>query len=369
MLKRNREHPFQRMDVLGMRPRTWRRTLARVPRPVDRGFEHRVLGGLMVAAANAVGARLRRLNGQALPNPSGIEVTFIIGHWRSGTTFLHHLLAANPRFGTLPTSMAIFPDLYGTPLLMPVLTALGIGKPYRRLIDNVMLTPDSPMELEFAVLNLTGLSEYLSTNFPRNRRDFLKYLRASPSDCTVDEDRAWRRAVIETTARLAVDGRTVLHKNPPSTANIGELKRMFPRAQFVFLHREPLGVFRSTLRTWQRLTHGGTLQWDVDDGLEDYVIERYIRLHEAYLAQRGQISPGDLVEMRFEDLLADPLAAVGAIHRQLGWGAPDIAVHEGYLSSVERYQRGDYAVPDSELTNRVQQTWGPIRERLDGSDP
>jgi hypothetical protein len=35
---------------------------------------------------------------------------FIIGHWRSGTTLLHNLLATDPGFGYTTTYQAIFPN-------------------------------------------------------------------------------------------------------------------------------------------------------------------------------------------------------------------------------------------------------------------
>lgn len=365
MLSRNREAPFQRMDTLGMRTRLWLRLLQEVDRPIDRGFEHRAVGSTALALANSVGHRLRRVTDRGrLPLPDDVEVTFILGHWRSGTTFLHHLLAAHPRFTTLPTSMAVFPDLYGTPLLQPVLDALGIGQPYRRLIDNVVIGPDAPMELEFAILNLTGLSEYLSVAFPKARRDFLRFLRADPSACTPAETAAWRKAVVDTTGRLARGGRHVLHKNPPSTATLLELKAIFPRARFVFLHREPVGAYLSTLKTWQTLTVAGTMQRGGDAGLEDYVLDRYEILHGAYLDQRDRLPPGDLVELSFEELLADPMAAVERVHAGLGWGAVDRPVFQGFLDGVKSYERGSFTAPDPVVAARVTERWGPIHAKL-----
>lgn len=365
MLKRNREAPFQRMDTLGMRSRLWVRLLQEVERPVHRGFEHRALGSSALALVNSLGHRVRRVTDAGpLPLADDVEVTFILGHWRSGTTFLHHLLAADPRFATLPTSMAVFPDLHGTPLLQPVLDALGIGRPYQRLIDNVVIGPDAPMELEFAILNLTGLSEYLSVAFPRSRRDFLRFLRADPAACTPGETAAWRRAVVETTGRLARGGRHVLHKNPPSTATLLELKAIFPRARFVFLHREPVGCYLSTLKTWQTLTVAGTLQNGGDAGLEDYVLDRYELLHRAYLDQRDRLAPGELVELSFEDLLADPMGAVARVHEGLGWGPMDRPVFQAFLDGVKSYERGSFSPPDPAIAERVTARWGPIHAEL-----
>ena len=365
MLERNREHPFQRMDTLGMTPRVWVRVLSGVPRPIHAGFEHRALGAGALAVANSVGRRMRRAVDTARgPLPDDTEVLFIVGHWRSGTTMLHHLLATSGRWATLPTSMAVFPELHGTPLLMPVLNALGIGQPYRRLIDNVMLSPDSPMELEFAILNLTGESEYLSVTFPMARRRFLRYLRADPRDSSDIETARWRQAVLTTTARLARGGRPVLHKNPPSTSTIAELKDLFPRARFVFLHRDPLGVYKSTMKTWRTLTEAGTLQWGGDEGLSDYVLDRYEILHRAYLEQRELLSQDELVELTFEELLADPMAAVHRIVGELGLDPIDPEPLESYLEQTKRYRRGSFQELDPGIRELVERRWGPIRAAL-----
>ena len=364
-MTRNREHPFQRMDTLGMSPRVWARVLSGVPGPIHRGFEHRALGAGGLAVANSVGKRLRQFSDRALgPLRDDVEVVFIIGHWRSGTTFLHHLLAESGRWETLPTSMAIFPELHGTPLLMPVLNRLGIGQPYRRLIDNVMLSPDSPMELEFAVLNLTGQSEYLSVTFPHARGRFLRYLRAHPHDSTPDETARWQKAVVDTTTRLARGGRPVLHKNPPSTSTIAELKQLFPRSKFVFLHRDPVGVFKSTLKTWTTLTEAGTLQWGGLEGLPEYLLDRYERLHRAYLDQRGSLAPNELVELSFEELLAEPMDAVRQIAAALELNPIEEAPLQRYLDGTRRYQRGAFDELDPSIRAVVEQRWGPIRAEL-----
>lgn len=349
-----------------MTPRVWARVLSEVPGPVvHRGFENRVLGAGALSVANSAGKRLRRAVDRARgPLPDDTEVVFIVGHWRSGTTLLHHLMATSGHWATLPTSMAVFPELHGTPLLMPVLNALGIGKPYRRLIDNVMLSPDSPMELEFAVLNLTGQSEYLSVTFPHARDRFLRYLRADPGESSADETARWRQAVVETTARLARGGRPVLHKNPPSTSMIAELKALYPRARFAFLHRDPVGVYKSTMKTWATLTRAGTVQRGGLEGLSEYVLKRYEVLHRAYLDQRSVLGEHELVELAFEDLLADPIAAVQRITEALDLDPIDPQPLQAFLDERKGYQRGAFTELDPAVRDEVERRWGPIREAI-----
>lgn len=39
------------------------------------------------------------------------DPVFIIGHWRSGTTFIHNVLSKDPQFGYCSTYQTVFPHL------------------------------------------------------------------------------------------------------------------------------------------------------------------------------------------------------------------------------------------------------------------
>ncbi|MCA9691931.1 MAG: sulfotransferase [Myxococcales bacterium] len=355
---------FARMDSLGMTNAQWLRQLRRVEGRVDVRLWRRLVGAQLVALPSSLAAWARRRP----PEPS-IEprpVVFIVGHWRSGTTFLHHLLAHDRRrFATLPQSRAMFPWLAGTPLARPVLRALGLDRPHKRLFDNVVLDPSAPMELEYALLNLTGDSEYLCWTFPADKWSFLKYLRAAPEQLTAAETARLRAATVATTRGLLATGRVALHKNPPSTATLLELKALFPRAQFVFMKREPASVFRSTMQTMRSLIDVGRVQAGGVDDLEAYVIERYRILHAAYLAQRGAVDPGDLLELSFDALEQDPLAALRMIYERLGWEGFDPALFTGYVQQSARYQKNAHAPLEPALRERLRASWGDALAALD----
>jgi hypothetical protein len=85
------------------------------------------------------------------------EPIFIIGHWRSGTTYLHYLLAKDNQFGYCSNVDAFVPG------------ALFIGRwlsrkviawrlPKTRPMDDVKLDADAPQEDEFAMMLLFILS-------------------------------------------------------------------------------------------------------------------------------------------------------------------------------------------------------------------
>ncbi len=342
----------------------WWRVLRERGFDLDPAYLPRLFAAQAVAAVSSLASMRPRAPRQI--DPSTIDVVFIIGHWRSGTTYLHQLLSADEaRFSTLDTATATFPKLQGTPLLAPVLRALGLDRDYPRLFDNVMLGPRAPMELEYALMNSIGVSEYLCWTFPRAKWALLDYLRDAPESLPAEVNAAFRRAVVELTARLVTPGKIVLHKNPPSTACVAELAELFPAAKFVFLARRPAELYPSTLKTMRALNEVGRLQKGGDEDLEDYVIERYLRLHRAYLAQRGRLAPGRLFEARFQEIEDDPIELIARIHTHFGWSDFDERPYRAQLCRTANYRKNQHPPLDAATRARLQRAWSPVLEALE----
>ena len=101
-----------------------------------------------------------RINGrrwEKLPEIKMEAPVFILGHWRSGTTFVHNVLSGDSRYGYCTTYQTVFPHImlwgYGffracTKVLMPS----------HRPTDSVELGPDLPQEEQFALVNMMPYS-------------------------------------------------------------------------------------------------------------------------------------------------------------------------------------------------------------------
>ena len=99
---------------------------------------------------------------------------FILGHWRSGTTFVHNVLACDRHFGYCTTYQTVFPHLmmWGQPFFKKTMSWL---MPDHRPTDNMELAVDLPQEEEFALSNMTpcnyynfGSSRNTCRNMPKN---------------------------------------------------------------------------------------------------------------------------------------------------------------------------------------------------------
>ena len=102
------------------------------------------------------------LAGRPLEN----DPVFILGHWRSGTTFVHNILAQDKHFGYTTTYQTVFPHLmmFGQPMFKKT---MGWLMPDKRPTDNMELAPDLPQEEEFALSNMMPYSYYDFWFFPK----------------------------------------------------------------------------------------------------------------------------------------------------------------------------------------------------------
>lgn len=81
------------------------------------------------------------------------DPVFILGHWRSGTTFMHNVFSCDKHFGYNTTYQTVFPHLmmWGQPFFKKNMSWL---MPDKRPTDNMELAVDLPQEEEFALANM-----------------------------------------------------------------------------------------------------------------------------------------------------------------------------------------------------------------------
>jgi hypothetical protein len=283
---------------------------------------------------------------------------FVLGHYRSGTTLLHDLLAVDERFG--------WPNLYQTLYPYTFLSTEAVGSKLLRLFspahrpqDNMKLDPAEPAEDEFAMCVWGAMSPYLAWAFPRNAAHYDRFLtfgRATP-----DEVSRWRRVMTAFVRKLTVKyGRPLVLKSPTHTCRVRLLLEMFPGARFVHIHRNPYDVFRSGRHLYATILPLVRLQRHEGIDWEGRMIEQYKEMHEAFFAQRGLIPAGCYHEMAFEALEQDPVGQVRAAYEALG--LPDFAVAEPklreYVRSIAGYRKNAYRELDRDSRQRVAREWG-----------
>ena len=269
---------------------------------------------------------------------------FILGHWRSGTTYLHELMMLDERFAAPSTYQCFAPGHFL--LTESVFRRFGGWLlPDRRPIDNVRLGWERPQEDEFALMNLGAPSTYRRIAFPGKasfRPEALDLVSLDP------HDRArWIESLTFFLTRLRVkESRRLVLKSPTHTARLSVLVDLFPCARFVHIARNPYALFPSTKRLWQALHVTQSLQRRLNSGIDGYIYACFREIREAFKRDRRLLSSDRIHELRYEDLVADPISCLREIYGKLDLGdfAPMEAALRRHLSAGRQYKTNSYTL-------------------------
>ena len=286
---------------------------------------------------------------------------FITGGWRTGTTFLFRLLATDPRLrAPLPAELASPSRVAGLSddererhldasgaahdllhALNPELRAVHDSGP--RLPEECGLAMGTDLR-NWAFLSTTRLDSYA---------EWLAGQDLGPSY------RAYR-TVLQMLDRG--DGRRCVLKAPPHTEELPLLVAAFPGAVVVHLHRDIVetvasgaslfAVFRSTYSDDVDAADVGRCQADQT--------ERWFRRAHAFRADPASAA-ATVVDLRYEDLVRDSVAAIGAVYAAADLDPPiDPAAfvdachrsHPRHEHGRHRYTAADFGLDEHELRER-----------------
>ncbi|MFC4293215.1 sulfotransferase family protein [Sphingorhabdus arenilitoris] len=323
----------------------WMRVLAENNFHISAPYWHRAAFISLTSMMNSVSAAMEKARyGKAI---DAVQIKqpplFILGHWRSGTTLLHDLLAQDDaQFNYANTYQVVNPLTFLTTenlitRLFPFLV------PPTRPMDNMALKFSSPQEDEFAPLLMTLKSLYLGTSFPRREAEYEKYL--TFRDAKREEVEAWKAALYYFCQKLALnDDRALLLKSPPHTARIRTILEVFPDARFVHIHRDPYRVFQSQRHFFDTAGWYTYLQRPNLPGIDEGILQRQVNMYDAYFEDLPLIPKGHFCELRFDELEADPVAQMKSVYEQLalpGYGEYQPKLRR-YLDGIKGYQKNDF---------------------------
>jgi hypothetical protein len=287
---------------------------------------------------------------------------FVIGHWRSGTTLLHELLVLDERF-TYPTSYACFAPNHFFTTERFADPWFGFLLPSHRPMDDMTIGWNSPQEDEFALCNLGLPSPYLTLAFPNHPpqgQEYLDFEGVPPADIA-----RWKAGLLQFLQQITyMNPKRIVLKSPPHTGRIPVLKEMFPDALFVHIVRNPYKVFSSTVNLWKRMYEGQGLQKPNYQGLEEHVLATYLRMNQQLERTRGLVDPSRFYEIRYEDLVRDPVGQLRRLYEHFGLGD-----FEKVAPKIEEYQaaRADYKTKRYEMSAEerelITRHWGEFIEK------
>ena len=336
---------------------TFRKVTAR--QQIDKGFKgkYRLTTGvcrLLSALKPIEDSRFKKL----ADKPLEMDPLFILGHWRSGTTFVHNIFACDKHFGYTTTYQTVFPHLmlWGQPFFKKNMAFL---MPDKRPTDNMELKVDLPQEEEFALSNMMPYTYYNFWFLPKYQQEYAdKYLLFD--DITDAELRVFEE-VFTKLIKISLwntHGTQFLSKNPPHTGRVKELVKMFPNAKFIYLMRNPYTVFESTRSFFTNTIQPLKLQDVSNEQLEENILSIYAKLYHKYESDKKFIPEGNLMEVKFEDFEADAMGMTENIYQSLS--IPGFAEArsdiEKYVGGKKGYKKNKYKYDDRTI-RLVEENW------------
>ena len=319
---------------------------------ISPAYWHRAL---FITAAACMNSIARRHEDTLAAEIAATELSgpplFILGHWRSGTTHLHNLLA-------LDTKNFAFANTYQVTNPLTFLTTEEANTrrfaklvPSKRPMDNMAMGFALPQEDEFAPCLDTLKSSYLGISFPRDVDYYDRYL--TFKGVPESEMEEWRDALITFCKKLTWKyKRPLLLKSPSHTARIRHLMDWFPGARFVNIHRHPHEVFRSTRHYWDTAVWYTYLQKPDRSKLDEEIMLRYRHVMDAYHEQAPQVPAERFHELAFTELESDPMGSLERIYDQLS--IPDFEelrpIFQNYIDQQKSYRKNRFtALPEETL--------------------
>src|SRR5207247_428157 len=138
---------------------------------VDPVYWHRAAFISLISVLKSFDVRKeQRRFGKAIEATEVPPPLFILGHWRSGTTHLHNLLAEDTEQFAFPSNYQVFNPRVFLSTEDQYVRRFARLCPPKRPMDNMALSFLTPQEDEIAVALISLRSPELSNSFPRLRR-------------------------------------------------------------------------------------------------------------------------------------------------------------------------------------------------------
>ena len=307
-------------------------------------------------------ARFDRIRFRSLKDKASMEYppVFIIGHWRSGTSFLHDLLCRVYPAAYTTTYHAAFPNnLFAFKGLIKFF--MWVFMPRKRPTDAMKMHPDLPQEEEIALGQERLFSFYYWFYFPREAEqisDEFMYLYDPLSTRSIKFLQHYREFIRR--CQLNTGGEIFISKNPANTARLAVLIDGFPEARFIYLKRDPYETLQSSVNFFQSLLRGISLQHYEEHKVDRFILDNYKRMISIYHEQKKLIPSENLIELSYEDLIQNPEKTLTEVTGRLGLGVKaDLARVKDYLAASKDFPLKKYQFSNDFLSD-VNNTLGDL---------
>jgi type I site-specific restriction-modification system R (restriction) subunit len=226
-------------------------------------------------------------------------------------------------------------------------------------MDEIKVNIDGPYDEEAGIAVLNEWSFFHCLHFARNAEE--QYIKSiHMENLERDEVKEWKDNYLRfmKSVTYANDGKRLLIKNPANTARINILQEIFPDAKFIHIYRNPYKVYLSTIKMRNKVLDKLALHNADKKEIEKQVIKNYQRLMNSFFEQKKQIHKDKLVEIRYEELVKNPIKQVKEIYSKLNIDGFKKALPEmnKYLEGQKNYKTNVYSI-DKKIIEHVANEW------------
>jgi hypothetical protein len=285
---------------------------------------------------------------------------FILGHPRSGTTYLQYILSKDPAFAFCTTTEGLLPNIFLTAGKFAE-TILKAAMPETRPQDNVKAGATLPIEEEFAMGSMSNASWVHGLYFPKNiYRAFDEYVTFTKGEPEIKQH--WKKNFNYFLKKLSFKypGKNLLLKSPANTGRLKELYELYPDAKFIHIYRNPIDVFLSTERLFEKILPLIGFQKASNAFMREHVLYAYEQLYSKYLEDRKSIPAHQLYEFSYEDFISAPMDIMKKAYAHLSLGDFNQALpfFEEELRHTRDYKPNTYLKIDETLRQEILKRWG-----------
>lgn len=291
------------------------------------------------------------------------DPVFIIGYYRSGTTYLITLFSKDKNRGYVSNIEGYLPTTFlGSPKITRWIISASL--PEQRPMDNVVMTPEEPTEDEYSIGTYEKYSIYHGFVFPRNFKLYSKY---NSFDGLPEDLERWKKrwAWFHKKMTFQYEGKQIVYKNPTATFRIRHLLKMYPNAKFIHIYRNPYHVFSSNVKFHNEVFEIYALQtWDEEE-MHETILENYREMYEKFDQDRHLIPENNLVEVKYEDFIQKPMEHMENIYETLeleGYEAAE-SFFKDYVATQKDYKANKHIL-GSRFVEEVNTYWGHIVDRF-----
>ncbi len=298
---------------------------------------------------------------------SHADPVVIIGAHRSGTTFLHEIMALDPRFVT-PRSNQVF-NATGFVLIGRLFYFfVGALLPWRRPMDSVEFSMHTPNEDEYGIALSSICSPYWHFTFPREIAFYDRFI--YPDRMDAGERREWKSALSIFLKKVMLFKPGVpLLKSPYHTSRMELLLELYPDAKFVHIHRNPFDVYHSSMHFQKSFTPLFQLQFPkTGQGFGDRVLEsNFVDMDNRFLDDAATLPDGRVAQVKYEDFTANTIKEVKRVYVEIGLEFTDeySKILDNYFALRVTYQRNKYDPFSAARKLEIYRKLKPLFERWD----